>query len=111
MNAAAKLLNHGVFFRGWAVSIFIARAQASTFVLISSLLLTGLSIVYVTNCNRCLHATLQQKMIERDHLRNDKAQLLLERSTWAMQTRIHTLAKNELQMDVPNSNSLVIVSE
>lgn len=111
MNAAAKLLNDGMSSRSWAVSIFIARMQFTTFFLIISILFTSLSIVYETNNYRTIHATLQQRMLERNQYHAEKAELLLEQSTGLMQSRILESAKNKLQMDIPNSQSLVIVSE
>ena len=69
MNAAARLLNQGALSRGWVISIFVTRSNVSVVVFMISILISALSLVYVTNCSRSLNAELQQAYVERDHLR------------------------------------------
>jgi cell division protein FtsL len=109
MNAAARFLNHGVLSRGWAISIFLSRAQISTLVLIIGVLTSALSIVYVTNNSRSLNANLQQTFVERDHYHVQWGQLLLERSTWVLQSRVQQIAEEQLDMQTPTTSSIKII--
>ena len=42
MNAAARLFNQGVLSRGWAVSVFVSKAQLSTYCLVVAILTSAL---------------------------------------------------------------------
>jgi cell division protein FtsL len=109
MNAAARMLNQGALSRGWAVSILLSRMELSTIALIVAIIMSALSTIYVTNITRSLNANLQQSLIERDHIRTQWAQLLLEKSTWMMQARVQQIAEKKLDMVVPDSKSVVVV--
>lgn len=111
MNAAARFLSQSSVSRTWVISVLMAKAQLSTLTLLVAVLMSALSIVYVTNNTRSLNANLQQMQAERDHLHVQWGQLLLEKSTWIMQARIQQIASNKLGMVVPNSKSVVIVNE
>jgi len=111
MNAAARLLSQSTVSRTWVVSVLLSKAQYSLFVLILGVLVSSLSIVYVTNVSRSLTATTQQAFAERDRLHVQWGQLLLEKSTWLMQARIQQVASDKLGMVVPDSKSVVIVNE
>lgn len=108
MNAAARF-NQGVLSRGWAATVFLTRARFSTIVLVLSILTSALSIIYVTNATRSLNASLQQNLVERDHLHVQWSKLLLEKSTWMMQARVEAIAEKHLGMIIPDAKSVVIV--
>jgi cell division protein FtsL len=110
MNAAARMFNQGVLSRGWAISFGLAKAQASSLILIIAILTSALSMVYVTNMTRSLHANLQQASAELDNIHIQWGQLLLEKSTWMMQARVQQIAENKLGMVFPDSKSLVIIN-
>ncbi len=111
MNAAARLLNQGALSRGWVASVFLTRAQFTLLALILGVLLSALSIVYVTNTSRSFNASLQQILAERDHLHIQWDQLLLEKSTWTVQARIQDVAESRLDMVIPDNKSVVVVNE
>lgn len=111
MNAAARLLNQGSLSRSWVVSVILSRTQFSYLVLISALLVSALSIVYVANTSRNLNASVQQTLTERNQLHVQWGQLLLEKSTWVAPARVQHVAEDEMGMVVPNSASVVIVNE
>ncbi|MHB1947519.1 MAG: cell division protein FtsL [Gammaproteobacteria bacterium] len=111
MNAAARFLSQSSVSRTWVISVLMSKAQLSTLTLLVAVLMSALSIVYVTNNTRSLNASLQQMQAERDRLHVQWGQLLLEKSTWIMQARIQQIASNKLGMVVPNSKSVVIVNE
>lgn len=111
MNAAGRYLSQSSVSRTWVVSVFLSKTQLSVCTLIAGVLMSALSIVYVTNCSRSLNAGLQQTLAERDRLHIQWGQLLLEKSTWMMQARIQQVASDKLGMMVPNNKSVVIVNE
>jgi cell division protein FtsL len=110
MNAAARMFNQGVMSRGWVVSFIYARIKASTIILVLAMLTTALSIVYVTDMTRGLHATYQQSLLERDHLHVQWDKLLLEKSTWMTQARVQQVAEDKLGMAFPDNKSVIVVN-
>lgn len=111
MNAAARFLNQGSLSRNWVISVILARAEYSVFLLIAAVLVSALSIVYVTNTSRSLNAAIQQTFVERDHLHVQWGQLLLEKGTWITSARVQQIAENQLGMVMPEGKSMVIVNE
>ena|SRR5437879_3193438 len=111
MNTAARLLNQGVLSRGWVISVFLKKSQFMTLAMVISVLLTGLSVIYMTNTTRTLNANIQQTMAEREQLHVKWGQLLLEKSTWIMQARIQNLAEGKLGMVIPDSKSVVVIEQ
>lgn len=111
MNSAARLLNQGALSRGWVVSVILGRFQGVLAALTFACLLSALSLIYVTNEVRSLHAALQQSVGERDHLTVEWGQLLLEKSTWLMQARVQQVAERRLNMTIPNNKTVVTINE
>lgn len=111
MNAAGRFLSQSTVSRTWVFSILLSRAQFGMFVLIGAVLMSALSLIYVTNSTRSLNATIQQTLAERDHLHIQWGQLLLEKSTWMMQARIQQVASEKLGMLVPTNKTVVIINE
>jgi cell division protein FtsL len=111
MNAAARLLNHqGALSRSWVVSVFFTPYHLMIFVLIVLILISSLSLVYVTNETRSLNANIQKVMLERDRLHVEWGQLLLERSTLTIETRVQNFAEKKLNMVFPEGKKIVQVS-
>src|SRR6185437_15222306 len=98
MNAAARLLNQGALSRGWAVSLLLSRTETSIIMLIMAIVLSALGTIYVTHVSRSLNASLQQSLVERDQMRVQWGQLLLEKSTWMVQARVQHIAEQRLNM-------------
>ncbi len=111
MNAAARLINQGSLSRSWVVSVVLSKMQFSTLVLAIAVLVSALSIVYVTNTSRSLNAYVQQTLVERDQLHIQWGQLLLEKSSRITPVRVQTIAESHLNMVVPDGKSVVIVNE
>lgn len=111
MNAAARLLSKGTLSRSWVVSVILARAQYASLMLMVAVLMSALSIVYVTNTSRSVNASIQQLLSERNRLHVQWGQLLLEKGTWITQARVQHIAEGQLGMVVPDSKSVVIVTE
>lgn len=111
MNAAGRLVHHSLFTRHLVMSHFVSKKQMTVFLLVFAVLLSALSIIYVTQTTREIHAMLQRNLVEHDHMKVERGQLLLERSLWMMQSRIQQIAENKLGMISPDHQSVVIVHE
>ncbi len=111
MNTAARLVNQGVLSRSWVISILLKRSQLPLLAMVISVLLSALSVIYMTNTTRTLNASIQQTLAEREQLHVQWGQLLLEKSTWIMQARIQNLAEGKLGMSIPDSKSVVVINE
>jgi cell division protein FtsL len=111
MNAAARLVHQRVLSRHLVMTHLLTRRQIAVLVLAIAVLLSALGIIYVTHTTRVLHATYQHNLVEQNQLQVQRGQLLLERSTWMMQSRIQQLAESKLGMVVPNSKAVVIIRE
>lgn len=111
MNTAARLVNQGVLSRSWVISVLLKRSQLPLLAMVISVLLSALSVIYMTNTTRSLNATIQQTLAERERLHVQWGQLLLEKSTWIMQARIQNLAEGKFNMQIPDSKSVVVINE
>lgn len=111
MNAAARLVHQNVFSRQLVFTHFLNRQQIMLMVLTMAVILSALSVIYVSHVNRVLHAAYQHNLVEQDRLHVQRSQLLLERSTWMMQARIQHYAENKLGMLIPDHKSVVIIHE
>jgi cell division protein FtsL len=111
MNAAARLVHHNVIARHLLLSFKWSKEQLIVLVLAISVLLSGMSIIYVTQMSRTLRAVYHQQINERNQLHIQESQLMLERSTWIQQTRIQHIAETKLNMLVPATEKIVIVHE
>lgn len=111
MNAAARLLNQGELSRGWVMTVFLSRFHFVFCFLIMLTLLSALSLVYVTNNVRTLNAQVQQSLDEKDRVLLQWNQLLLEKSSMLMQSRVENVAEERLSMVFPDSKMVVMVNE
>lgn len=111
MNAAARLVHQNVLSRHLLMTHFLTRQQIVIMLLTLSVLLSALSIIYVTHVTRVLHAGYQHNLVEQDRLHVERGQLLLERSTWMMQARIQQIAESKLSMFIPDHKSVVVMHE
>ncbi len=74
-----------------------------------AILASGIAIAYTTHQARHLQNDLQLLLKQKDALRNEWTQLLLEQSVWATDVRVDSVARNDLGMLAPaNSNIMVI---
>lgn len=80
------------------------------YVLLAIVLGTGLSIVRTTHENRFAFNELQELREQANQLDVTWGQLLLEQSTFGVEGRIEQKAVDQLQMQVPELSSIVMVS-
>ncbi len=75
-----------------------------------SIIATALSVVWVKHESRKLFATLQRLERSRDDLNVEWGQLQLEQSTWATHGRIESVVREQLDMDLPRADEIVVVT-
>ncbi len=88
------------------------RAWQGGFVVVLSLavVLSALAVVYAKFQSRILFAELQSLSKSQDRMDVEWGQLQLEQSTWAAHGRIERMARQRLQMVLPEANQIVVVS-
>ncbi len=92
----------------WAgVSRFSA---VSLFIALTLVLATGLSVVATTHDNRFAFNELQELREHANRLEVEWGQLLIEQSTFGVEGRIEQKALEQLQMEVPDITSIVMVT-
>jgi len=62
---------------------------------------SALGVIYSKHKTRMLHVQLQRMYTERSNLNTEWSRLLLEKSTWMADVRIEQLAKQTLNMIMP----------
>jgi cell division protein FtsL len=70
---------------------------------------TALAVTYSVHEARRLTARAQELRLEQDRLKTHWGQLLLERSTWGAYGRVERLAREELNMKMPEGGERVLV--
>jgi cell division protein FtsL len=80
------------------------------FLLLGIALVTGLSVVNTTHQNRFSFNELQELREHANALEIEWGQLLIEQSTFSVEGRIEQKAVDRLQMQVPETSSIVVVS-
>lgn len=111
MNAAARFVHQGMLSRHLVLTHLMSRRQAVVVMLALGVIMSALSIIYVTHVTKVLHANYVHGLRDQDRLHVERGQLLLERSTWLMQARIQQIAEKKLGMVLPTNKSVVIVHE
>lgn len=72
-------------------------------------LISAFGVVYSKHVTRQLFTQLQSLEQEAEALQIEWRQLLLERGTWAADARIERIAKERLDMRVPEPHQIVIM--
>lgn len=70
---------------------------------------SALAVIYAKHQSRLLFGDLQVLQAERDRLNIEWGRLQLEQSAWATHSRVEKLARERLNMMVPNPETVVIV--
>jgi cell division protein FtsL len=79
-------------------------------ILFAVLMLTALGVVTSQHQARKLYFELQQENDAAKQYEIEWGQLQLEQSTWAMHSRIESIASKHLNMEVPDSKRIQAVS-
>lgn len=91
---------------------FLFRTMTASIVTLLwlGILLTGIGVAYTTHEARGLQDELQSLLKEKDALRNEWTQLLLEQSVWATDARLDSVARTLLGMSVPTNTTMVVTA-
>lgn len=73
------------------------------------MLATALGVVWTRHESRVLFVELQALNGERDELNIEWGRLQLEQATWAEASRIERLARDELNMQTPAQDDVVVI--
>lgn len=87
-----------------------SKPSFGTLLLAIIVLASALAVVYMTDLNRRVFMQLQTMQNTRIQLELDWGKLLLEQSTWSTQSRIQSLAQEQLGMVSPATNNVVMVT-
>ncbi|TNF03100.1 MAG: cell division protein FtsL [Gammaproteobacteria bacterium] len=89
----------------------VARKQAGWLfpLLWIGVIVSALSVVYVSHLCRQLYNELAKLEQEANALQVEWGRYLLEQSSWASLSRVEQMAINELNMRVPEPSEIVIV--
>ena len=85
------------------------RHYGLIFSLLLLVIITAVSIVYVTHQQRNLFISLQQLQQDKDDMIIEWGKLQLEENTWSTTSRIEKVATKELNMQVPKSDNIIFI--
>jgi len=96
--------------KGLKQQAFSLRSMFVLLVLWLALISSSFAVIYVTYDNRVKFNLLETLRREQNQLQIVWGQYLLEESTWAAYGRIEKLAEEELSMQVPDSEKIIMVT-
>jgi len=80
------------------------------FILYFALMFSALGLVNAQHKARKLYIELEQRSQAARQLEQEYGQLQLEQSTWAMHSRVESIATQQLQMQAPDVKRVQVVS-
>ncbi len=110
MNAASRILAGSSAFHGQFKEIEISKRLIGYTLMWVCLLLSALAVVYVKGLERQYAIQLDVLQQQSARLEIENKQLLLEQSTWAAPARLEQIAAQQLNMALPQTNEVVIIS-
>lgn len=84
---------------------------ALNFILLLIVFISAIQVVISQHEARKLFVEIQSLEKTRDNLNEEWTRLLLEQSTWATDSRIETVARSELNMKTPGSDSVLLIEQ
>lgn len=81
-----------------------------TFVVLALVVGSAIGVTYSKHRSRRLFVQLQELQRARDQLNIEWGKLQLEQGAWATHGRIERIARERLDMRMPNQNDMVILS-
>ncbi|MDF1795155.1 MAG: cell division protein FtsL [Coxiellaceae bacterium] len=80
-----------------------------TIFLVLSIVISAFTLIYVKDLNRRLFIESQSLQAQHQKQTNQWGKLLLEQSTWSAQSRVQSIAQQNLQMVMPSAKSIVLL--
>jgi cell division protein FtsL len=71
---------------------------------------SALGVVYAKHQSRKLFVELEALKTSRDNMNIEWGKLQLEQSTWATPNRVESIARSQLDMQIPTPDKVVIVT-
>lgn len=109
MSTVVRAIHHVEPLRRPSLAFAAHRPGAGTLLLAIIVLLSGLAVIYLADINRRLAISVEEATNAQNQLHLDWGKLLLEQSTWATQARVQSIAAQQLGMQTPASNQIVMV--
>ena len=95
--------------RAYDFAVVLIRTCWPVLLLLLLVIIAGLSLGYVSYENRRFNNLIQQEPENRNRAQVQWSKLLLEHSTLTSPGRIEQIAREELDMAVPNNNQIEMV--
>lgn len=99
---------HKMTIAGPFSGLIISKGMLVCMVLMLLVLAQALGVIYTKQNKRLLHANLQNLYALRDKLQVEWSQLLLEQGTWEADARVERVARDRLDMVVPEKVNVII---
>ncbi|STX50699.1 cell division transmembrane protein FtsL [Legionella busanensis] len=109
MNAAARIINQSTLFNGQLFAMRISKKLWFTLILMLLVLSSALAVIYMTNEYRTNFSELQKLEQQGHQLQLQWGQLLLEQASLATPARVELLAKQKLQMRLPEDKQTFVL--
>ncbi|WP_419420394.1 cell division protein FtsL [Legionella sp. D16C41] len=109
MNAAARIINQSTLFNGQLFAMRLSKQLWFTLILMLLFLVSALSVVYTTNEYRTNFSELQKLKQQAHYLQLQWGQLLLEQASLATPARVEALARQKLQMQLPDDKQTFVL--
>ncbi|MGI2027454.1 cell division protein FtsL [Endozoicomonas acroporae] len=94
---------------GLLACLHLLRSYGAALLLLLLVILSGLSVGYVSYENRLLNNRIQQELENRNSAQVEWGKLLLEHSTLTSPGKIEQVAREKLDMDVPKTSQIEMV--
>jgi cell division protein FtsL len=109
MNAAARTLSQGNFFRGDLMSMTMSKKSGFLFVLWACVIMSALTIIYMRHVERQFYNEMQTIARKNNQANLEQGQLLLEHSMWTSPSRIQSVASKQLNMKLAKPEALIVI--
>ena len=94
-------------FDGPFSSIVFSKQLVLTILLGIFILVQAIGVIYTRQTRRLLHAKLQSLYAIRDELQVEWSKLLLEQGTWQADARVEKIAREQLDMIIPDKTNVI----
>jgi cell division protein FtsL len=109
MNAAARQINQTNIFSGQWSEMRLSAAFCLQMIILFAVLISAISVVYVTNKHRMAMSQLESAQQQSHQLQLQWGQLLLEQASLSTPGRVQQLAEDKLHMVLPTDKQMFIL--
>lgn len=109
MNAAAKMIHQSTIFSGQFSDFRFSKAACLQFTLVIAVLISALSVVYITNLHRMTYSQVQAVQQQEHQLQLHWGQLLLEQASLETPARVQQIATEKLNMRLPGQKHVFTI--